>query len=138
MPFYGILKTIPHKAGGILCMGLSIAIFLFIPLIYRIKLSIKNNFNKILTQLSQIKFFYNLKYFKYYNNFNYYNNILNHNSIKNILLNNNKIKIIKQLINFFYFKQLIYILKPHSQFIRKIYFIIFFCSLVSLGFFSDL
>jgi ubiquinol-cytochrome c reductase cytochrome b subunit len=37
MPFYGILKTVPHKTGGILCMGLAIVIFLIIPFIYRFK-----------------------------------------------------------------------------------------------------
>ena len=37
MPFYGILKTIPHKTGGILAMGASIVIFLIYPLLYRLK-----------------------------------------------------------------------------------------------------
>lgn len=41
MPFYGILKTIPHKAGGILCMALSIVILFFVPFIYKLKKKIK-------------------------------------------------------------------------------------------------
>lgn len=34
LPFYAILRSIPNKLGGVICMGLSIAIFFFIPFIY--------------------------------------------------------------------------------------------------------
>lgn len=111
MPFYGILKTIPHKAGGIICMALSIVIFLLIPFIYRFKqwayIKIQNLIINIIFQL-QIKV-----------KFNKSKIILNlvQNLLKNIQLLNQNI---------------------YSLFIRRIYFVIFFCLLVSLGFFNDL
>lgn len=33
LPFYAILRSIPHKAAGIICMGLSILVLLGIPII---------------------------------------------------------------------------------------------------------
>lgn len=113
MPFYGILKTIPHKAGGILCMGLSIAIFLLIPFIYRIKKIIKNKILLFNTQFNLNKL---LKY-------------------------QNKSNLLKEQILFLnncQLKGLLLFTKTPSLYIRRIYFIIFLSLLVSLGFFNDL
>jgi quinol-cytochrome oxidoreductase complex cytochrome b subunit len=59
MPFYGILKTIPHKAGGILTMAFTIIIFFFVPLIYQLKQSVKNYIvyflNKLLLSNNNLK-----------------------------------------------------------------------------------
>jgi quinol-cytochrome oxidoreductase complex cytochrome b subunit len=33
LPFYAILRSIPSKVGGVICMGLSIGLFFFLPLI---------------------------------------------------------------------------------------------------------
>jgi ubiquinol-cytochrome c reductase cytochrome b subunit len=35
LPFYAILRSIPDKLGGVLCMGLAIAILFFLPLFYK-------------------------------------------------------------------------------------------------------
>lgn len=110
MPFYGILKTIPHKAGGILCMGLSIVIFLLIPFIYRLKKYFKNRSTFIL------------------NNHYIFKNLFSKLTIKKQLLNS-----IKELTPFKSPNQSIV-----SLYLRRVYFVIFFCLLVSLGFFNDL
>jgi ubiquinol-cytochrome c reductase cytochrome b subunit len=34
LPFYAILRSIPDKLGGVLCMGLALVIFFFVPFIY--------------------------------------------------------------------------------------------------------
>lgn len=115
MPFYGILKTIPHKAGGILCMGLSIVIFLLIPFIYRIKKNIKNKINFNLNNKALLNIIFKTK-------------LLNKLTFRNKLL--------------FFFEDLTFF-KSHRQsvislYLRRIYFVIFFSLLVSLGFFNDL
>lgn len=116
MPFYGILKTIPHKAGGILCMGLSIVIFFLIPFIYRAKKFGKSKIQAFLNKLGLSKFVIN-------NNIN-----LRQTSLKQHLLSN------LQYYNISLFNKY----GTFSVFIRRIYFIIFFCLMVSLGFFNDL
>lgn len=114
MPFYGILKTIPHKAGGILCMGLSIVIFFLIPFIYRAKKLSKSKIQFFLNKLGLSQFVINNK--------------LEKPSLKQKLISNLR----------YYNTNLFNKYGTFSVFVRRIYFIIFFCLLVSLGFFNDL
>ena len=105
MPFYGILKTIPHKAGGILCMGLSIAIFLLIPFIYQVKKVFKAKMKQYFQLLT----------------------LLDH--VNNTTTNKISVKKLLPILQFKF---------ERSLYLRRIYFIIFFSLLVSLGFFNDL
>jgi len=34
LPFYAILRSIPDKLGGVVCMGLSLVIFFFFPFLH--------------------------------------------------------------------------------------------------------
>lgn len=114
MPFYGILKTIPHKAGGILCMAFSIIIFLLVPFIYKLKQNLKLKIITIITYFRFNKYFYSkIKLLESKNRLLKHESLLNY---YNIYKNN----------------------KSFSVFIRRIYFVVFFCLLVSLGFFNDL
>lgn len=115
MPFYGILKTIPHKAGGILCMGLSIVIFLLVPFIYRLKIKSIGKLRWLINQLSL-----NIFLKKQIKVINYKFRISDFNSYNFFTLSYYKLNQI------------------NSLFLRRIYFVIFFCLLVSLGFFNDL
>jgi ubiquinol-cytochrome c reductase cytochrome b subunit len=35
LPFYAILRAIPDKLGGVLCMGAAIAILFILPIVYK-------------------------------------------------------------------------------------------------------
>ncbi len=50
LPFYAILRSIPSKLGGVICMGLSLVVLIFLPFIYnsKIKGSVFNPTYKLL------------------------------------------------------------------------------------------
>jgi len=51
LPFYTVVKSIPHKMGGIICMALTIVIFFFMPFLFfgKIRTANYNPVYKILT-----------------------------------------------------------------------------------------
>jgi len=37
LPFYAILRSIPNKLGGVICMGIAIAILFFLPFLQKFR-----------------------------------------------------------------------------------------------------
>ena len=38
LPFYAILRSIPDKLGGVVCMGLALIVLIFLPFLYQSKI----------------------------------------------------------------------------------------------------
>lgn len=131
LPFYAILRSIPNKLGGVICMALALIVLLFLPSLF----FGWNVFNKYLLNKLNISYYFlnNSKFFNY-----------SFMQINSNLQNIEKINLLKKYIkklydneNEYYTNKINYINYTNSPLgnnLFKFFFFFFFINFIILGF----